>query len=874
MFICLSILLFSAGCSVEKNTGASRFYHSLTSRYNIYFNGYESYRAGVEKVNTAHKDDFGEVLMVFEYSNPASVQVSAADMTRAIEKASKLITLKSITARPEKGGGSTPAEVDFINRKEYNRWVDDSYLLMAKARFYQREYDQARATIAFNNEISTDNAIKSEGSIWLARIQSEAGNLTEALRILNETGNAGDFPTSLRSMYYATLADIHVRQKNFQEAIEPLKKAVEYTKTRRQKYRFTFLLAQMYGETRQSELAISAYDDVIRMRPPYEVEFNARINMATVYDASSGNPEGIRNQLLAMIKDEKNKDFLDQIYYALGRLSEKEGKMDEALDYFRLASGTRGPSGNGRGRAYLALASYYYDIPDYLKAKNYYDSAAFFLDKQYPGYEQISSRASNLGELVIQLETVRTEDSLRRVAAMTPPERTALVAGIIEKVRQEQMEAATAGGSSDMYNLGQFYENERRFRDNIEQEGQWYFYNQNALTFGRTEFKRRWGDRNLEDNWRRQNKRIVQPAAGEDDQEGGAAADTTRSANDPLSQEFYLRDLPMTDSLVAISEGRSANALFAAGRVYKERFEDTPRAAASWTDLITRFPDMEIIPQTYYNLYLLYRQSDPMRAESNRQALLTRFPDSDYARILTDPDYFRKQVEAEERTGRLYEEAYNAYRGGRYDASLTICSQILTTTQDHPLLPKVRLLNSLNLAGLQDERGYRESLTALVKTFPGSEEAIRASELIAVLNREMPELKVEEDRQIAAEIYYHEPEAQHLFVLLITNPGFNINQASFDVINYNIDNYTNRNFRAEGKLIDNKFVIVTVSRFSTAADAMEYFNGFNALTTVRNTSAATTMTFIITERNLDTLLADKDPARYMLFFREKYNKNQ
>ena len=330
----------------------------------------------------------------------------------------------------------------------------------------------------------------------------------------------------------------------------------------------------------------------------------------------------------------------------------------------------------------------------------------------------------------------------------------------------------------------------------------------------------------------------------------------------------------MTDSLVAISEVRSANALFAAGRVYQDRFEDTPQAAAAWTDLITRFPDMEIIPETYYNLYLLYRQSDQMRAENNRQALLTRFPDSDYARILTDPDYFRKQVEAENRTGRLYEEAYNAYREARYDASLTICSQILSTTQDHPLLPKVRLLNSLNLAGLQDERGYRESLTALVKTFPGSEEAIRASELLAVLNREMPELKVEEDRQIAAEIYYHEPEAQHLFVLLITNPGFNINQASFDVINYNIDNYTNRNFRAEGRLIDNKFVIVTVSRFSTSADAMEYFNGFNALTTVRNTSAATTMTFIITERNLDTLLADKDPARYMLFFREKYNINK
>jgi tetratricopeptide (TPR) repeat protein len=869
-FIISILLLFLlSGCSVEKNTGASRFYHGLTARYNIYFNGYESYRAGIEKVNTNHRDDFGELLMVFEYSNPASATACAADMDNAIKKASKLISLKSITAKPEKSMGETPAEEEFLTMKEYNRWVDDSYLLMAKARFYIREYDQARATIAFNNDISTNPEVKTEGMIWLARIQIEAGNSAEALRILNEAGNPETFPPSLRSMYFSTLADINIRQERFTEAIDPLLRAIEHTKTRRQKYRLTFLLAQLYGKAGESERAIKEYTSVIKMRPPYEVEFNARINMATVFDASAGDSKGIKNQLLGMIKDDKNKDFLDQIYFALGQLSDKEGNSDEALEYYRKASGTTGTSGNGRGKAYLALAEHYFEIPDYRNSKNFYDSAVYFLDKQYPGYARISTRASNLTDLVVQLETVSREDSLRRVASMNEADRSVLIAGIIQKTREQQM-AESSGGSSDMFNLGQFYENERRFRDNIDQEGQWYFYNQAALTFGRTEFRRRWGERSREDNWRRKNKSVAQNIPGQEDLPEGAEADTTLAATDPMSPEFYLRNLPLNDSLVAVSEDRTATALYMAGSVYSDKFQDIPGASRSWLDLVSRFPDKEIVSQAYYRLYLLYRDTDPSRAESYRQSLLMKYPESDYAKILTDPDYFRKQREIEEQAARRYEEAYNLYRGGRLDEALAISGEINRTSGNQLIVPKSRLLYSLILAGLNDEKGYHENLTSVVRDFPGTEEAKRAAELLGVLTREKPELKIEEDRQIAAELYLYEPDIPHLFVLLIENPAFNVNQATFDVINYNIDNHTNRNFRAEGQLVDNKFVIVTVSPFSNAREALEYYSSFSPLTTIRNSSAATTKVFIITAKNLAALKSDKDPARYTLFFREKY----
>lgn len=864
------LLYLASACSVERNTRATRFYHGLTAKYNIYFNGYESFKAGVEKVNRAHNDDFGDILTLFEFSNPASAKVCAADMERTIQKMSKLITMKSITARPEKKDNQPLQDEDFYNRKEYNEWVDDAYLLMAKARFYIREYDQARATIAFNNENSNDEEIKTEGSIWLARIHTETGNPAEALRMLGETGNPEAMTASLRSMYYTTMADILLRQEKYSEAIDPLEKAVGITKGKRQRYRLTFMLAQLYGETKQPERAISAFEDVIKMRPPYEVEFNARIGMATVFDVSAGSSAKIRSELLSMTRDAKNKDYLDQVYYALGRLAENEGKTDEALSYYRQAASSGSIGTNGRGRAYLALATHFFDIPDYLNARNYYDSAVVFLDEQYPDFTSIKARSVNLDELVDQLEIIQTEDSLRRVAEMNDQERSLLIAGIIDQVRQEEMRMAEEGQTSDMYNLGQYYESERRFRDNIEMEGQWYFYNQAALTFGRTEFRRRWGERNLEDNWRRKNKQTIHSTGEISDNRLGVEADTAASASDPKNPEFYLRNLPVNDSLMAISKERSVNALYNAGGLFASKFNDRQRAGSTWNSLLSQFPEHALAPQTYYQLYLLYREEEPARAETYRQSLLSRHPNSDFSLILTDPDYFRKQREQELRTAGLYDTAYEHYLQGRYFEARSICENIILSAPQHDLIPKVKLLQALTHAATGDERTYREHLSSLVKEYPSTDQAARARELMGALDQEKPELRVEEDRQIAAEIYFYEPEETHLFVVLIEDPGFNLNQATFDVINYNIDNYTNRNFRAEGQLVGNRFILMTVRGFTSTDDAMDYYRNFSTLRIVRNSTTSNTKSFIITPRNLETLRKDLDPPRYLLFFRENY----
>ena len=206
-----------------------------------------------------------------------------------------------------------------------------------------------------------------------------------------------------------------------------------------------------------------------------------------------------------MLRDSKNKDFQDQIYFALGNMSMKEGNETEALEFFRKSATATSQNQNQKGRSYLALANHYYEKPDYMKAGTYYDSAVYFLDQKYPDYLAIKTKSQSLNALVSQLTIIQTEDSLQRVASMPEPERNALISSIIAKIIKDESEGKTSA-NSDRYNLGQYYENERRFQGNIDQEGKWYFYNQAALTFGRTEFRRRWGDRKLEDNWRRSNK--------------------------------------------------------------------------------------------------------------------------------------------------------------------------------------------------------------------------------------------------------------------------------------------------------------------------------------------------------------------------------
>ena len=719
---------------------------------------------------------------------------------------------------------------------------------------------------------ANDPEIRMEAAIWLARVNNETNKYNESLRILSELEINESTSKSLRSMYYTTSADLYARQKRYAEAIDPLIIALDIITGKRTKYRLTFLLAQLYEKTGNGSLATENFQKVIRMRPPYDVEFYARINIAGVFDVNTMDPVKIKKELEKMLRDTKNVDFQDQIYYALGNMAMREGKEEEAVEYYHKSATAISQNQNQKGRSFLALANYYFDKPDFISSAMYYDSTIYFLDPSFPEYKEIEAKSQNLNALVSQLNIIQREDSLQKVARMNESQRNALIASLITEATKEETERKAAE-YTDRYNVGQFYENERRFQGNIEQEGKWYFYNQSAMAFGRTEFRRRWGDRKLEDNWRRSNKaRVSMAQFGGADDSAQEKIDTSAAVSNYKKPEYYLKDLPLNDSLMAISDDKISTAILNAGRAYSDRLLDIERATETYESLIKRYPESELVPEALYNLYRVNKENNGARSEVYRQRLLQQYPESEYARILSDPAYYEKKIAEMKMAEKVYTEAYTAYNEERFNDVISLCAEGLQKYPQDQLAPKFQLLHAYAVARTSDERNFRTDLGMLIKTWPKTIESKKAEEIITYLNQKSPELKVEAEKVIAAELYKKDTTVTHVFALIIPDPSFNINQATFDVISYNIDNYTNKNYRTEGTLGKSKYIIITVSGFSDYTQAMDYYNKFNAEKNVRNSSGKNMMTFIINMENLKLLNADGNPGRYQLFFRDNYLK--
>lgn len=864
------------GCSVEKNTGASRFYNSLVAKYNVWFNGNEAYKAGVEKVQSSHRDDYSALIPVFEYTSPESLRAAASDMERAMQKASKVIALYSITAKPEKksrNGGSARDE-EFYNRREYNEWVDDAYLLLAKSQFYLNDLAGARSSFSYTISIATDPELITESTIWMARIQTEDGNYAEASRILQGIDDVNGLSKALKPMYYTTLADIALRQKRYNDAITPLTMALESSINRQTRVRLNYLLAQVSKATGDNNLSTRYFREVISMNPPYEYEFNAGINLAGVADLSHGDAEDLMKSLRKMLRDSKNKDYLDQIYFALGEIQKRLGNTDEALKYWAQSASSSTNNQKQKARAYLALGEYYYARPEYMTAYMYYDSASNLIDERFPDYALISRRTSDLGEYANFHHVVVTEDSLRRVAQMSETERNSLITGIISEFEAGQAKEKQSGGS-DRYNMGLYYENEQRAQGSISAEGGWYFYNQAALTFGRTEFRRRWGDRKLEDNWRRSNKARVAFTAATTPENGEEqpASDSTGKAPE-RTREYYLRNLPMTDSLMNLSVTKSANALLGEGKILALRLSDTIRAAESLEAAAKTGNDGMTRAEALYELYRLLHNSDPARAERRRTELLTEFPKSEYALILSDPDYVRKQQEMATKAQKSYETAYEAFTSEKYAEAQAICREALMQYPDDQLAPKFMLLDAMATGATGGEMAYKEKLDSLTAKYPATPEGKRAAEIIAFLRKEIPAIQVAEDTHIAEELYVQDTLQPHYVMIIAGNVQANLNQMVFDVINFNLDNFTDKNYRTEGKTVDTDYILITVGTFKDAAEAAAWLRAFNPSAYIREAGSADLSLFIISRDNLEKFNNDKNINRYRIFYETAYQSTR
>lgn len=872
------LLSFFFSCSTEKNTMISRSYHNLTSHYNIYFNGYQSFDKGINRLQKNFQDNYTNPLPLFYYESPAAVQSVSSDMDRAIEKASKVITVHSITAKPDiKRGIQNEKQKEFYNKKEFNKWIDDNYLLMGKAYVYKNQYDMAMEALRkvitdFPNEPSRYDAL-----IWMARAYNETEEYRESEKILTALAADESLPKSLKASLYSSYADLYIKQDKPVRAAEMLEKSLEYVSKKHNKIRYTYILAQLYEQTGNSALAVKNYRSVIGMNPPYEMTFNAKINMARSFQAGSGNSQEIIALLTKLLKDEKNVDYQDQIYYALGDISMKEGKTDDAISYYQKSISASLNNYHQKGLSYLALGDLYYKIPDYSLAQAYYDSTLQNIDPEYHNYEVLSKKSASLTHLVQHLRIYQLEDSVQILANLPEKERLSRIDQIIETIRkkEEEQRLLEQEGMIDMqYSMMNSGGSNATRMNTTEQGTKWYFYNLNAKGFGQPEFRMKWGNRKLEDNWRRNSKQTMDFA--DNTEQGNTNESGTAEAGQKLlsnkTREFYLKSIPLTDSAMGQSNLRLEKALLNMGIVYREELGDNQEAVKSFEEQIKRYPDGNLGLQAYLNLYELYNEAgDKSQADYYKNLIIRKFPDSPRAKILANPEYTKQLLEEANRAGNSYEKAFELYKNGNYNAVIDEVNYALKEFNEEKLVPRFTLLKALAIGGLQGKEALNSALDKVIADYPDHESGKYALELKDHIYSVSPELEIKDTRQKAEELYKFTSEGQ-FFAGFAAAPA-DLNQLNFNLINFNLDNFNRQNLSLEQYPLSRRTIIV-VRSFMDQEAAKSYIDTVikNEESVFRNLEKSGIGFFIITPGNLDTMLKDKDYSKYSLFY-EKHYKN-
>lgn len=889
------VIFFLAACTTEKNTTTSRAYHNMTAHYNVYFNGKESMKSGVSKINNSVNDDFSKVLPIFKSSNPSTAKAATSEMETAIVKGSKLIQSHSITKKPKRRKNRSKSYIEFASREEFNNWIDEAYLLMGQAYFYQHNYTSAVTNFAYIVRKFGDTPTMYDASVWLIRCYTEQERFVEAYEIIQQMETDEDFPRRLVGDFSAATADYYARQKSYTEGIPFLSAAVKNTPRKTDKLRYQYVLAQWYQETGNQEKASEVFRNLARKNPPYKMAFNAKINAAGTF-TGNGDVDKLKKELRKMLRDKKNLEFRDQIYFAMGNISLKEGDKEKAKKEYTKSASMSVDNLYQRALSCLTLAQIYFDEREYKNAQSYYDSAMVVIDDKYPNYKQISDRHKSLTRLTDNLYSVEREDSLQRLAKMDEATRNNLINKWIQ-IETEKEAKAKLADANQMMNRNYYRMNESRFGLSQQQESTaWYFYNPTTVAYGKVEFERLWGKRKLEDDWRRADKRTVAEEMAALAEDSVLTADSSaKKIKDKKTREYYTQDLPMNDSLMAASNLKIRNSLYNAGRIFRTDFSDFPRAIESFESLNTRYPDNVYALSSWYELWDLYtKQPNQEKADYYKNLIISKYPDSKYARYLLNPNYFIEQEAKSDSINRMYQLAFQNYKDGKYADAGKVAENILTLNPDSIIAPKVKFIKTIADGVASDRNSFGKLLSSYIQTYPKAEPKPLAEKILKLIqdstlvdyqklvasgylsdkinNKEL----LPGNQRLADEFggkFSYDEDLLHYFVIAYPkNSAIDINRLKFDLANYNIDHYTKFDFDIETQNLNNNTLLV-VRSLNDKEQGLIYFRSvikqrsvFEALKNIKYVN------FIASSTNFRAITAEGDYADYLKFFIKNYSR--
>lgn len=859
------IIVLISSCSQEKNTILSRTYHNTTARYNGYFNGRMALKEAHETMKEGYQEDYTSLLPMFIYDNEDVVRTVYPKLDRTIEKTSLVIDRHSID----------------LKGTEYCKWIDNAWIVMGEAQYLKGEELQAKQIFDFTKRKYKDPETRSLSQFWLARLLIKKGEYDRGLTALRKVTLEDGFPEKQLSELYAVRADFFIKQMRYEKAIEELERCITYTKKRKIKNRRMFILAQLYRLEGDGAKSSDTYAELIKRNPDYEMAFYAKINRALAFDVNNGNVEEVRKILFKMLKDEKNAEFQDQIYYALAELELKEGDEPEAIDYLKLATKNSVKNGNAKGLAFYRLADIYFEKPNYPVAQAYYDSTVAFLSQAHPDYDVILGRANSLTQMMRDMNIVERQDSLQAFASLSEKEQEKIIQNKIDDLIQAEQDEERQKELNELRSQQASFQQNTQINKNITR-GEWYFYNPAAVGFGAGEFTKIWGRRKNEDNWRRSDKTSLAPLLVEDDFGDGTAEDTTAGANDPKNPNFYRKEVPNTDEQLERSHALIVEALYDLSLVYKGQMNDPLKAAETLEELISRYDSSKYQLTSYYQLYLIYGELGKYdKSNYYKDLLLNDYPESEYAQVIRNPDFMMESLAQEEEVSTGYSRAYAYYEQGYYSESYSVIDQLMTKYPKNELEAKFQFLRALDLGFVKDEAAMLEALRGVKQQYYSQDEGKEAERILNYFANgkkikssvaEMEEQGEEEEAQKEASKFSFDIGASHNFILVVPDTA-NVLSITNSISDFNRIFFSTRGFKTSSIPLKDGSTMIVVANVGIVNKAMDYYKTLTQNNDpLGKLNANGYPSFVISYDNYAQFYKSQNTDAYSVFFQEKYIK--
>ena len=867
IILLLGLIVTAGGCSAEKNNAISKTYHSVTARFNPYFIANEHIKEVEATLEGKHENNYNKVLKIYPVIDSVTIEGLKPQLEDAIKKCSKA-----------------------IDWHKNSNMVEPSYILLGRSLYYLGEFEKSVTAYKIVNKNMAkakdhkSRDVRHEALIHLMRTYVDYNEDNNAIAV-SDFLRKETLSKDNKKMLFLNRAYLAQRRDDMDSLVYNLVKAAPLMKKSEGRAKIYFIIGQVYQSLGFDAEAYNYYTKCIRNNPDYELFFYAALNRAQVFELSKTTDlKKIRRFYQKLLRDAKNKEFEDKIYYDMAEFEMKQGNLEQAIEHYKSSIAASVSNNRQKGYSYWRLGQINYErLKDFELAKLYYDSTVQVMPKDEESYPSIEERQKVLQEFVQQLNTIQLQDSLLTLASMDSVSLSAYLDEVIQREeeiaarRKAEEEAAVKRRGSSRSFGADFGQRNNAFTRGSDTGGSenanWYFYNNSARSIGQNEFQRRWGTRTLEDNWRRANKETVLVASQAPSAQGEApGVENQVEEVDPAAiratrkNELY-SSIPFSEEARATANRMLEEAFYNLGNIYNFNLLEKLNALHTFDTLLTRFPASEYKPEVLYQMYLINKNIEGGNFEKYKTQILEGFPNSIYAKILINPNYQQESKVASEKLKKVYQEAYSYYEVGRYDTAAQIIDRAQIGIEKNDFSDNLRLLEILILGKTDDVYRYQSALTEFPKEYPESDMNAYAQELLQSSHNLLDEVK-----SAKAVKFIQDFDQNHSFVLV-----YNFETYGEDELPSRVEKFIDKYFPEQGLkfaqlILTGSQSLIVVNQFNTQSEALTFFNLFNGDNTpLKGLNTLDFSNFVITKDNFDIFYQTKDIENYLSFFEKHYN---